>query len=426
MLLVFACLFAFIISGCGKNGGAQSKTPPAPVIVSNVSKIEIASSETFVGKVDAAVKASITARVNGFLEMKLVKEGDMVKKDQILFTIEKTQYEAAVKQAEAALAQAQANAKNVGLQRERAEALLDSASIAQSKYDDVVAADNVAKANVASARAMLENARLNLSYTEVRSPIDGKIGLINANIGETVGPASGVIANVIATENMYVLFSVTDRQLQSLRKKYGSSQINSVQDISKVAELGLVLSNGDPYPIKGSINFVDNAVQSTTDSIRIRGAFTNPDGLLAQGQTVTVKLIDKNAEMRLAVPQVAVQTDLGGKYVFVMGENNVPVRRIITVGEITPEGSQVVLSGLSESDVIVIDGIQKIRPGAPVSPMTKEQYDQMLRDQAMKAQAVQGQQPQEAPKADAGGKPAQGDQPKKDQNAEPTKQNGGK
>lgn len=386
----------FLLIAC--NGGEKSQEMPPPiVIVETVETKEVKSSENFIGKIDAVNKASITVRVSGFLEKILVKEGDYVKKDQLLFTIEKSSYEASVRSAEASLAQANANAHNTALQRERSKALVDSASISRATYDNVVAADEVAKANVAAAKAGLANARLNLEYTDVVAPIDGKVGLITANIGETVSPSSGVVTTVIAPNPMYVIFTMTDRQYQQLRRDY--NQTNGSSDLFKLVDLQLVLSDGREYAHMGTLNFVDNAVGSGTDSIRMRGVFDNPEGLLVQGQTVTVKVLSKKTENTVVIPQRAVVNDIGGKYVIVIKEGEmkedkptyIASRRTVEVGAILPDAMQVVISGLSAGEMIIVDGVQKVTMNAPVVPMTQEQVDAMSKQQAQPGQPGEGE-----------------------------------
>ena len=363
-----------IMIGCNKNGqDGQQEMPPPPVIVEKVTTENVRTKDSYVGKLDAAAQAAITARVSGFLEKILVKEGDFVKKGQVLFTIEKSQYQATVKQAEATLAQAKANANNSALQRERAKALLESDGISQSKYDDVVASDIASQASVASAQAALDTARLNLQYTEVASPIDGKVGLIAYNIGETVSASSGTIVQVIAPDPMYVLFSLSDRQLQELRSRYN--------DLMNDVSLEISFSSGIPYSEKGKINFIDNAVSSATDSIRIRGIISNPNGVLTSGQTVTVSITSNTEQAMVTVPQASVINDIGGKYVLIVDSEGKAQRQNVTVGALLGDGKQIITDGLKVDDTIIIDGVQKVQIGGVVTAMTKAEYDAMVQQQ---------------------------------------------
>ncbi|GAB7140805.1 efflux RND transporter periplasmic adaptor subunit [Deferribacterales bacterium RsTz2092] len=364
------------------SGGAPRAQMTPPVVVDTVKSQQVSMSETFIGKVEAAEKAAITARVSGFLEKITVKEGSFVKKDEILFTIEKSQYISAVRQAQAALAQAQANARNAKSTLDRNKALLESNGISQAQYDNVYAAADVATANVSAAAAALDNARLNLEYTDVRSPIAGKVGLIAYNIGEMVSPSVGVIATVIAPDPVYVLFNISEKQIQAMRHILPDNLTSAA--IANIADLAIILSNGSEYSHLGKINFIDNAVDGSTDAVRIRGEFTNPEGLLAQGQTVSVSIRGRNAESRVVVPQSAIINDIGGQYVLVVDASKVVQRRNVKTGAYIGE-LQVVLEGVQDGEMLIIDGIQKAKPGAPVTPLTKEQYNGMVQQQLQNA-----------------------------------------
>ncbi|MDR2870160.1 MAG: efflux RND transporter periplasmic adaptor subunit, partial [Deferribacteraceae bacterium] len=286
---------------------------------------------------------------------------------------EKSQYQAAVRQAEAALAQARAKNNNASSQRERARVLFESNSIAKATYDDAVAASLAEQANVAAAQAALVTARLNLQYTEVASPIDGRVGLVTYNIGETIGPSSGTIVQVIAPDPMYVYFSVSDRQLQELRSRYS--------DLMNDVSLDISFASGFTYPEKGKINFIDNAVSGSTDSIRIRGVIGNPTGVLTSGQTMTVGVTSNVEQSVVTVPQAAIINDIGNKYVLAIEEGGIAQRRNIVTGTILASGRQVVTQGLTIGDTIIVDGIQKATVGQPVTPLTQEQYNAMIQQQ---------------------------------------------
>ncbi len=388
LITTIALSTIWITAGCQKKA-TQPEMPPLPVIITAVGTEDVTPSDSYTGKLNAATKATITARVNGYLEKRLVNEGDRVKKDQVIFTIEKTQYIAQVEQAQAALAQAKANAYNSKLQKDRAEALLRSASISQSQYDNANAADAVAQANVEAAEAALAAAKLNLQYTNVTSPIDGKIGFINFNIGETVGPSSGQITTIIADDPMYVIFAVSDKQIQDLRKRYGIDEsMNMTEAFSKHADLQLVLSDNSVYKYTGIINFTDNAMVADTGSLRMRGVFANPAGQLLQGQTVTVRLQSKTKVNNIVIPQIALLTDLVGKYVLAVDNDSKVQRKNVNLGAII-DSKQIVISGLNVGDRIIIDGLQKVRIGQTVNPMTQNEYNQMMESKKNQPQAQQ-------------------------------------
>jgi membrane fusion protein (multidrug efflux system) len=364
---------AILFSGCKKEQ-PQQQMPPPIVIITEVVVENVNHTENFIGNMEAANRATINARVGGFLERRLVQEGDYVVQDQILFTIEKTQYIAALRQANA-------NAENARQQLQRGRALLNSASISRAQFDNLVAADAVAE-------AALSTARLNLTYTDVRSPIAGKVGLINFNIGETVGPASGPLTTVIAPEPMFALFSITDRQIQRLRTEYNlSNEMSFGQALMNGADLQIIMSDGSVYPHIGRINFTDNMIDRSTNSLRVRGEFPNPHGQLTQGQTVTVRLRAKDAVEQVVIPQVAVINDVGGRFVLAVDEHSNAVRIDIELGERLEGGRQVVRSGLKGGEKIIIEGMQRVRPNTPVTAMTREQQQQMIMQQQQQGAA---------------------------------------
>jgi membrane fusion protein (multidrug efflux system) len=311
-----------------------------------------------------------------------VKEGQTVKKGQILFVIDKEPFQLSVNQAQSAVDQAKVQADKTKADRERALRLLRGKSITQARYDDAVAADKAAQAAYNGAVANLKSAKLNLSYTDVTAPIGGKIGVINFNVGEQINPSAGPITNIVGDGNIIASFSLSERTLAELRRRF-SVKVNPQLEVAirKMANLELVLNDGTVYSEQGVLTFADNAVSATVDSLRMKGSFPNPKGELISGQTVTVRITAKKPVTTIVVPQSAILNDIGGKYVLIVSESGEVSRRGVALGAELPGGRQVINGGLADGEVIVVDGVQKARPGGVVNALSRDAYEKMLRSQ---------------------------------------------
>jgi membrane fusion protein (multidrug efflux system) len=320
----------------------------------------VARAYEFVGRIKAVNMVAIRARVEGFLEKILFREGQDVKTGDLLYQIEKTQYQAQVDQANANLAAAQAQAVNAELQYNRTLELAKKQFTPQATVDQNRAAVETARAKVLQMRAALTQAELNLSYTDIKSPIDGRIGLTAYTQGNLVNPASGVLTTIVSQDPMYVLFPVSVRQLQEIRE----SRRQQDGRLTKIAIL-VRLSTGKEYPHSGVWNYTDPQVDQQTDTLTMRGTLPNPDRMLADGEFVTVVVRERKEQPRLVVSQAAVQIDQAGSYVLVVNADNKVELRRVTVGP-TQDADVVIESGLKEGDRVIVDGVQKVRPGQAV------------------------------------------------------------
>ena len=337
---------------------------PATIAVGTVAaeRRPIERSGVLVGRVEAIQRVEVRARVTGYLEEVLFKEGDMVKEGAPLYRIEKGLFEAAVTSAEAALERSKAAKVLTGLQLQRAQDLLDRNSGTVVARDQALAADQQAEGQVMGDQANLETAKINLGYTDINSPITGKIGKTNITKGNVVGPNSGVLTTIVSQDPMYVSFPVSQRDYLAARER--SAKLGKIK-------VKIRFSDGRIYEQVGEINFVDVSVSRSTDTILVRATIPNPDGMLIDGQLVQVVLESGEPEEKVLVPQAALIADQAGIYVFVVEDGKAVVKRIKVGAEI---GADVVVEqGLKGGEQVIVQGIQGVRAGAPVqaAPLPK-------------------------------------------------------
>jgi membrane fusion protein, multidrug efflux system len=335
--------------------------PPAPAVgVRLVTQKGVSQTFDFVGHIKAVNKVEVRARIEGFLEKVLFREGQDVKAGDLLYQIEKVQFEAAVEQAKANLAIAEAESINAKLEYSRQLELSRRQFSPQSTVDQNKAALDTAAGKIMQAKAALKQAEANLSYTDIHSPIDGRIGRTAYTIGNLVNPGSGILVTIVSQDPIYALFPISVRDLETIRearRKQGGG-------LNKI-DIGLRLANGQEYAHPGVWNFTDPQVDQQTDTLIMRATVPNPEGSLADGQFVTAIIRERREEPRLVVPQTALQVDQSGYYALVVnGEHKVEPRRLKTGPNIGTD--VVVLSGLKEGDKAIVDGIQKVRPGQTV------------------------------------------------------------
>lgn len=339
---------------------AVAQTPPGPVQVGTVAArlAPIDTTADFVGRIEAPQRVDVRARVSGWLEQVLFRDGQKVKKGTPLYQIEQAQFQAAVEQAEAALMRAKAAQTLTAIQFDRAQELYVRQAGTAVTRDQAKASDDQAKAQILSDQAALDTARLNLSYTNVTSPIDGQVGRTLVTVGNVVGPDSGVLTTIVSIDPMYVTFPVSQREF--LRAQQAGVQ----GDAGKI-RIKLRFVDGSEYPETGLVDFVNVNVDRATDTVLVRGTMPNKGGALIDGQFARVKLLIGEPRQKVVVPQSALLADQGGVYVFVVEDGKAVVRRVKPGGE---DGTNVVIdSGLAGGEQVVVEGLQSVRPGAPVT-----------------------------------------------------------
>jgi membrane fusion protein (multidrug efflux system) len=352
---------ALTIAASCSVAAAQSAPPPPAVSVTAVVSRQVTETADYIGRITAIDKVDIVARVEGFLEERNFKEGQAVKKGDLLFRIEQAIYKAAVEQARATLAKAQATEVNAKLQFDRGKELVRNQNIPQSTVDQREADERAAHAGVMEAQAALDQAEINLGYTEIRSPIDGRIGLAIVTQGNLVQPSSGRLATIVSQDPIYVLFQVSQRNLLDyFRRRPDEADKNAPVTVR------IKLPNGTAYPHPGVANFLDVQVDPTTDTVALRATVPNPEHLLIAGGVVGVSVERGAPKSALTVPQSAVLLDQAGRYVLVVdAAKKVEQRRVTTGAE---QGRDIVVTdGLKEGEQVIVEGIQKVRPGQVVT-----------------------------------------------------------
>ena len=337
---------------------AQQQPPTAvPVGVVKVERKPVARTVEFVGRVEAISQVEIRARITGNLEEVLFKEGDLIKEGTPLYSIEKALFQAQVEQAEGALERSKA-AKILSVQQlARAEELVERQAGTLVARDQARAQDRQAQGAVMTDEANLTTAKINLGYTDIVSPITGRVGRTNITKGNVVSPTSGPLTVIVSQDPMYVTFPVSQREF--LRAQAAARKV----DISSI-KAHLRFADGTTYQQEGSINFVDVRVDRSTDTILARATFPNPASALVDGQFVRLKLELGNPEEQVVVPQAALIADQQGVYVFA-AENGKAVVRRVKPGDESDTGV-VIEQGLNDGEIIIVDGLSLIRPGIEV------------------------------------------------------------
>ena len=346
---------AVLVAATATSAAAQS---PAPAVLVAPAQMKALSRQTeLVGRVEAVEKVDLRARATGFLSARSFKEGDAVKSGQVLFEIEPEPFQAAVDQRQAQVAGAQAALENARLQLERGRELGRTNAIAQAQIDQRVADEARASASVKEAQAALEDAKIKLSYTQIRSPIDGRVGRAPISVGNLVGPDAGVLATVVRDDEVRVLFSVTQRDVLEVRSR------NNVASLVP----RLRLADGRIYDKQGKLDFIDVTADSKTDGQIVRSTFPNPDHILTDGQTVRIVIEQEGGQQAVAIPQAAIAVDQTGQYVFVVNASNQAEQRRIKIGA-QRDGLFAVEDGVRAGDLVVVQGLQRLRNGLTVTP----------------------------------------------------------
>jgi len=362
VVLVIAAGAGWLLFGTSaKPPPAAAAQPPAPAVGVRLATMKgVSQSFEFVGRVKAIEKVDLRARVEGFLEKVLFREGQDVKTGELLYQIEKVQFQAAVDQAKANLAVAEAALTNAKVEYERSTELVKRNFTPQSQVDANKAALDSAAGRVMQAKAALTQAQVNLDYTDIRAPIDGRIGRTAYTVGNLVNPASGVLATIVSQDPIYVLFPVSVRDLEAIREARRKEE----GGMAKI-DIRVRLPSGQEYAQRGVWNLTDPQVDPQTDSLVMRATIPNPDRTLTDGQFVTAIIRERQEAPRLVVPQSALQVDQSGYYVLVVNDQHKVEQRRVQTGP--QRGTDVVVtSGVKEGEHVMVDGIQKVRPGQVV------------------------------------------------------------
>jgi RND family efflux transporter MFP subunit len=360
-------LIAALLAGCQPQ--AAPSAPAPQVNVATVIERKVNDWDEFTGRIQAIDSVEIRPRVSGYIERVAFTEGGSVKKGDLLFVIDPRQYRAELQRAQADAAGAKTRAELARNEVARAERLLAARAISQEEYDERVNKAHETGSAVEAAAAAVEVARLNLEFTQVVSPIDGRVGKAEVTPGNLVGSGerATLLTTVVSIDPVYVEFTGDEQVYLKYNAMAKSGERASSRDEPNPVWMGLANETGFPHP--GHMTFVDNQLDPATGTIRGRAIFRNPDGLFTPGLFARIKLLGSGQYNAILINDRAVGTDQNQKFVLVVGEDKTLSYRPVKIGRVV-QGLRVVLDGLKPGETIVVNGIQRVRPGMPISPQT--------------------------------------------------------
>ncbi len=356
-------------------GKAMMNKPAPSVTVQEIQEESVIRNFEAPGRVVSKYRVDVLARISGYLQKSYFKEGDFVKEGQVLFLIEPTEYSNAANVAAANVKNLTAKLVYAEKQLARSAELVKKDYIAKAQYDEMLSNRDSLKAQLASAKASYNDAQRNLGYTNVKSPVDGKVGIINVTVGNYVSPSTGALTTINSTNPIYVTFPLDSKDFQSLASSDG--------DANKNRKVELIMSNGSKYPLKGVQDFQDNKVDTSTGTVTMRATFENPDNALIHGEFVTVKLYANKPVNVPVAPVTAVLENQAGKYVYKLDENNLPQLIYVKTGEQSGH-NWIINEGLQKGDRIITEGLQKVTPGKPVKIVTEEEMQKIKTEKVTK------------------------------------------
>lgn len=372
--IIFLILCRFIYNQIDLSNKKYKKTHKSTPIVTvyNVSTRKLHRQFTANARVHAKYRVNILARINGYLNKSYFKEGDYVKAGQILFEIEPQEYLYAANKAKANLDNVMSQATYYQKQLYRYSELVSKDYIAKSDYDNMLAQSSAFNAQVESAKSAYNDAKRNLSYTKIKAPVDGRVGVIAVTVGNYVTTNSGALTTINSSDPMYISFALDVKDYADLTRIDKSANVNR--------DVEFTFSTGEKYEYKGIQDFHDNAIDETTGTIMLRATFPNKNDRLIQGDFGKVTIYSKTEDEICVVPQSAVMENQAGKYVFVLDSNNLPQLTYIKVISETNDGFWLISDGIKTGDTIIKSGLQKVIQGKPVKIVENDTVDNVKKD----------------------------------------------
>jgi RND family efflux transporter MFP subunit len=368
--LLLPLLSTFAAAGCSQPS-PSSGTPPLPEVLVTLPTVrEVTDYEDFPGRAEAVDAIDIRARVTGYLDKMYCTEGADVKLDDLLFEIDPRPYQAELARANAALVQSEARRDRLEADFKRAVNLLPKAAIGREEYDRIAGDRLEAGAAVGVANANIDIAKLNLSFTRIKAPKSGRISRRYIDPGNLVKADDTVLTSLVSLDPIYAYFDLDERTALRLQKLIRDGKLNSPQDGNLPVRLGL--ANEEGFPRHGTTNFADNRIDPDTGTWRLRALFKNPTHVLAPGLFVRVRLPIGDPFPAILIPEQALGTDQGQKFVYVVKPDGVVDYRRVQVGRLH-DGLRVISKGLDKDELIVVSGLQRIRQGTRVAPKKDEQ-----------------------------------------------------
>ncbi|MGF1774603.1 efflux RND transporter periplasmic adaptor subunit [Vibrio wakamikoensis] len=361
-IIVASVISALFLAGCGEATKSNQNAPAPLVQTTAVEVVPHQQSKSYIGRMDAVEDTAITAQVTGYLMERHFQEGQIVEKGQKLYSIEPSSFEAQVASAKAKVSEAEAALKKAELDFERGKNLVKSNNISQAEFDALTATLMSARAQLEAGKAQLKVADVNLSYTTILAPFTGRISDSKVSQGDLLSPSSGVLTTLVSMDPIYASFSISERERLAL----GMDTIEgNGSDESNGVAVNIILEDGRVFEQQGKIDFLGNRINLNTGTLAMRAVVDNPQQRLLPGQHVRVELMEKEAIDVVTVPRRAVQTDLEGDFVMVVTEGNVAERRNVALGTQVETGV-IIQSGLKPTDVVITQGLQRVRNGVPV------------------------------------------------------------
>jgi RND family efflux transporter MFP subunit len=360
---------AALVAGCGEDKKAAAPPPPAVTVAVPV-KRTVFDFDEYVGRFVAVNTVEMRARVSGYLDGVHFTDGQVVKTGDLLFTIDKRPYANALAQARANLTQALSNREYTKADFDRAQQLVKDKTITDQTYDQRAQAYRNAEASVANNDAAVKQAELDLQFTELRSPIDGRIGDRRVSPGNLVtGGTTGnttLLATIVSKDP--IRFEFTFDEASFLRYERVAAASQDITSRGPGVQIALKLIDENDYDHSGRMDFVDNVIDRSTGTIRGRGVFDNPNGLFTPGMFARVRVPGSPPYEALLLPDAAIGTEQTRKFVFVVGADNKVVQKYVTLGQATPDNLRVIKDGIGPDDKIIVNGLMRARPGQPVTP----------------------------------------------------------
>lgn len=355
-------LAAALATACSSSASDGAETMPAPeVSVARVLEREVRQWDDFTGRVVAVETVELRPRVSGYVQRVAFEEGQLVRKGDLLFEIDPRPYRAALARAEAELARARSEARLAAAQDERARALVEARAISREEFETRSAASAQGNAAVRAAEAAVAAARLDLEFTQVRAPVDGRAGRAMVTVGNLAQADATVLTTVVSQDPVHVYFEADEQTWL----RYSRDAAAGRGDGERKVRVGLAGEEGLPH--EGTLDFIDNRVDPATGTIRARAVLRNPDGLFTPGLFARVQLEDARETTALLVDDKAVLTDQDRKYVYVVDGEGRAQRRDIRIGRLADNGLRIVEEGLQAGDRVIVSGVQKVFfPGMPV------------------------------------------------------------
>lgn len=359
-----------LLAACDDSSGDEARAAPPPPTVTVAAPLlqRLTEWDEFTGRFEATASVEVRARVSGYLQAVNFADGTMVKEGDVLFTIDPRPYQAAVDQAAADLANAEARLDLARSQLERAERLVDNSTVSRASYDERVQEERAAEAAVQQATAALAAVKLDLEFTNVRAPISGRVSNRRVDVGNLVtgDPNATLLTTIVALDPIYFVFDMSEADFLAYQRAVSEGRLPSTRDNETIVQAHLP-DEDDVWPYAGTMNFVDNRIDPGSGTIRARALLPNPDLFITPGQFGRLRIPGSNEYEAVLVPDSAITTDQSNRIVMTVAQDGTVVPRSIRPGPSQPGGLRIVRTGLTGEEKIIINGLMRARPGEKVT-----------------------------------------------------------